>query len=284
MKIVTFKKPLPLKNDGNLEIVFIGVGSAFSTKLYNNNLLLIKGDTHILVDFGFTGPFALPKTTGLKIPDIGVLLPTHSHTDHIGGIEYLALYDRYISGKMKGGQKLKMIISGEYKEILWNLSLRGGMEWNETNNFGDRLELTDYFDVIRPKYIEHEPRLRMELQFNDIHLELFGTNHIPDNAISPTQAFFSLGLFVDGRVFISGDTKFDRPLLDHYASRSEILFHDTSFMPNPVHASIEELRKLPKKIKEKMYLMHYGDNFEDVDISGFAGLVKLGYKYIFPQR
>ena len=284
MKIVKFKKPLSLKNNGELSIVFIGVGSAFSTKLFNNNLLLIKGDTHILVDFGLTGPFALPKTTGLKISDIEVLLPTHSHTDHIGGIEYLALYDRYLSGKMKEGQKVKLITSGEYKEILWNFSLRGGMEWNETNNFGDRLELADYFEIIRPKYIEHEPRLRMQLQFGSIHLELFSTNHIPDNATSLTQAFLSFGLFVDGRVFISGDTKFDRALIDLYEPQAEAIFHDTSFMPNPVHASLDELKTLPKNIKQKMFLMHYGDNFEQVDISGFAGFAQLGNKYVFEEK
>ncbi|NQW29443.1 MAG: hypothetical protein HQ472_02895 [Ignavibacteria bacterium] len=49
------ENPLSLKNDGKLEVVFLGTGTAFAKDLYQTNLLLIKGDTHILVDFGMTG-------------------------------------------------------------------------------------------------------------------------------------------------------------------------------------------------------------------------------------
>ena len=177
--------------------------------------------------------------------------------------------------------KLKMILSEEYEQILWNMSLRGGMEWNETSTKGQRLTFNDYFDSIRPKTLETSPRLVLEINFNGINIELFGTNHIPEDAESQSQAFMTFGLFVDNRILFSGDTKFDSLLFDRYSNKSEYIFHDSSFLPNPVHASIQELRTLPIEVKNKLFLMHYGDNWKEQDITGFAGLAKQGYKYCF---
>jgi ribonuclease BN (tRNA processing enzyme) len=87
-------------------------------------------------------------------------------------------------------------------------------------------------------------------------------------------------LFIDNKVLFTGDTKFDKELLDTYGSKSELILHDASFEPNPVHASMQKLRKLPKKLKEKTLLMHYGDNWKTQNIEGFMGLVKEGVRYI----
>jgi hydroxyacylglutathione hydrolase len=281
MKVLKAKKPLKLKNKGKVEIFFIGCGTAFGKVLYNNNFIIVKGDTHLMVDFGITGPIALREKSGLDISKIENLLITHSHTDHIGGLEYLALYNRYISQPLYNKPKLKMIISEEYEKILWNMSLRGGMEWNETSSKGKKLEFSDYFIAVQPKLVTNIPRKTLKINFDGIGIELFSTNHIPDNAESHKEAFLTFGLFVDNRILISGDTKFDRSMFDLYSDRAEIIFHDVSFDPNPVHASLEQLKTLPKEIKDKIYLMHYGDNWRKQDISDFAGLVKQGYRYIF---
>ena len=281
MKIVPVEKPLRLTNEGALEIVFLGVGGAFSQTLFNTNFLLIKGDAHLLVDFGTTGPSSLPASTGLSLSDIGAILPTHSHCDHIGGIESLALWNRYVAIPQFGKKKISMLISKEYEDILWNQSLRGGMEQNEYSSEGKPLAMHDFFDIIRPTWLEREPRLRLELDWNGIHIELFGTNHVPEQASSASSAFITHGLHIDGRVFFSGDTKFDRELLDMYADRSEYMFHDASFFSNPVHASIEELRTLPASIKEKMFLVHYGDAFAEHSVEEFKGFAQKGMRYIF---
>jgi len=89
------------------------------------------------------------------------------------------------------------------------------------------------------------------------------------------------GLFIDDRIFISGDTVYDTDLIDLYADRAEYMFHDCSFMPNPVHASLPELRMLHVEIKKKMFLMHYPDKSADHDFMGFAGLTRQGVRYIF---
>lgn len=52
-------------------------------------------------------------------------------------------------------------------------------------------------------------------------------------------------------------------------------------MANPVHASIDELRTLDKSIRDKMLLMHYSDDYEGQDTTGFMGLAFEGVRYVF---
>ena len=281
MKIVPIDGKLSLTNDGNLEVFFIGTGSAFAKTHYQTNFLIIKGDKHVLIDFGTTGPVALEATTGLEVPDIEVFLPTHSHCDHIGGVEYLALMNRYVGIKYLNKPKLTMLINEPYEKVLWEMSLRGGMEWNEVNGEGKRLGFDDFFDVVRPTLKITEPREIWEVNYGDIHIELFRTNHIPEQAPSSEEAFITFGLYIDNRIFISGDTKFDQELIDMYAHRSEWMFHDTQIHPNPVHACLPELKTLPATITKKMFLVHYPDTAQTNPIDEFAGWAQQGIRYIF---
>ena len=158
--------------------------------------------------------------------------------------------------------------------------MKGGLEWNEASEKG-KMELHDYFDIFLAEPISTHFRSKYQIDFGGIHLEFFGTNHIPDLAKTQKQAFYSFGLMIDDRIMYSGDTKFDKSLLDIYAEKSEIIFHDCSFVANPVHASLDELKILPKNWKKKMYLMHYGEDWDNYDISDFAGLAREGVRYIF---
>ncbi|MFA6536200.1 MAG: MBL fold metallo-hydrolase [Candidatus Paceibacterota bacterium] len=273
---------LSLTNDGNLEVFFIGTGSAFARKHFQTNLLLIKGKEHLMVDFGMTGPLALATTARLDHGEINNLLISHSHADHIGGLECLALNRRYVGIPFQKRPKLKMIITEAYQEVLWDRSLRGGMEWNEEEeNSHKRLCFTDFFDPIRPGWLKKQPREVYEVNFGGMHIEMFRTKHIPDKAPDWQASFVSFGLFIDGHVFISMDTRFDEDLIHEYADRSSVMFHDVQFFPGAVHAPLAELRTLPPEVKAKMHLMHYADNWETQDITGFAGWVEQGVRYIF---
>ena len=52
------RTPLKLSNDGELSLFWLGVGSAFSKLHYQTNLLIIKGEDHLLVDCGTKAPQA----------------------------------------------------------------------------------------------------------------------------------------------------------------------------------------------------------------------------------
>lgn len=282
MKITRFddKPLLEAAGDDDLKICFLGVGSAFAQSNHQTNLFIMQGNTYILVDFGMTGPTALAKL-GLQPTDIECILPTHSHADHVGGIECLALMNRYVGIPFMKKPKLKMIITEEYQRILWDYTLRGGLEWNERDDeTGRKLDFTDFFDVVRPSWFAHKPREIWEVDYGPIHLEIFRTKHIPEASSDWETSFVSYGLLINDRVLISGDTRLDMDLLNHYSDRVETIFHDVQFFPGAVHAPLEDIKEhVSEKDKAKMLLIHYADNYNEQDISGFQGFAEQGIIY-----
>lgn len=282
MKILPREGKLSLTNDGLLELFFIGVGTAFARTLYQTNLLIIKGNTHVMVDFGMTGPEALRRTTGLEPTDIATILPTHTHADHVGGLECLGLMNRYVGRRFLNKPKLGMIITEEFQRRLWDVTLRGGMEWNERDRYGRKLSFTDFFDPIRPRWKPNQPRETWTVEHGELQIELFRTRHIPEQAESWEEAFVSYGLYIEEhRFFFSGDTQFDRDLIDIYAPKSDVMFHDVQFHAGGVHAPFEDLKTLPPEVQEKTYFTHYPDTWKDQDIAGFAGFVLQEHRYVF---
>ncbi len=269
-----------LQNDGQLWIYFLGCGSAFSRRHNQNNLLIVKGDHHLLVDCGTTCGRALARTN-LSVLDINDVVITHSHADHVGGLEELILLNRYVTRT-----RPRIYIPATYQKILWNQTLRGGAEYNERHD-GEGLSFTDYWEVVRPKRVPAVARNGHTFSVGDIHIRTFRTRHYPEQATTWEDAMYSIGLVIDERVIFSGDTQFDRNLLPEVepSGGAEAIFHDVQFFPGGIHASLDQLAKLPKRYRSRIHLMHYGDNFEDklgdIDTQGFGGLVKEQVIYEF---
>jgi len=89
-----YQNPLPLTTDGHLRIIFLGVGAAFSNKMFQANIIIVKGETALFVDLGTKATLKLAEF-GRSVHDVKDLLVTHSHADHIGSVEELALKRRY---------------------------------------------------------------------------------------------------------------------------------------------------------------------------------------------
>jgi hydroxyacylglutathione hydrolase len=248
--------------------------------LFQNNLLIIKGEDHLLIDCGTVCSRAFSQYH-LPIFNIKNFLITHSHADHIGGLEEVALMGRYFVKK-----KPKMIISEEYQDILWNRSLKGGCGYNERNINGRLLNFTDFFEVIRPVKINGAPREMMEMDINSIHIKLFRTMHIPDSAKTWEDSFITYGIIIDNRLLYTSDTRFDPALFDDIIKtvpEIEYIMHDCQLFTGGVHASYQELLNLDVKIRNKMILMHYGDNYLDfhAEEDGFLGFARQGHYYHF---
>jgi ribonuclease BN (tRNA processing enzyme) len=257
-KVCQNKKPLELSTeDGHLRVVFIGVGSAFAKRNRQSNILVIQGQHHVLIDCGTQGPLAL-NDLGLDVLKVRCYLPTHSHADHIGGYEEIALMNRYNRPKPT---KPEMIVIRDYQDILWSKSLSGGAEFCEANQ-GRSLQITDFFDILRPKAVAQHGRKCWTYQHGPMEVTLMRTRHFPDTAISVDESQWCCGIKINDKVWISGDTMFDTEYPTRFHQDVEVMFHDCQLFKGGVHASYEELMTLPKEIRGKMYLYHYNDNHD----------------------
>ncbi len=273
-------RKLSLTNKGGLDLFFLGVGSAFTKQQYHTSLLAIKGEDHLLIDCGHRCPQAM-HDVGLPVTDVRNILITHSHADHIGGLEELAIMGRYFSKR-----RPLMVINETFQHLLWETSLRGGLGHNERTAH-KVLTFDDFFEVKRPAKIPTYGRDTFTVNVGTIGIKMVRTKHIPDTAPDWQSSFWSCGVIIDDRVFFSSDTRYDPSLVIDYDREFnfEAIFHDCQFFNGGVHAGIDELNQLPTEIKEKLYLMHYGDNWKQFEKTamkyGFAGFTQEHAYYRF---
>ena len=79
--------PTSTSQPGAFSVHFIDVGQG-------DAILVEAGDADILVDGGPSGSAVLSYLAGQEVPDIDLMVATHPHADHIGGLDdVLAQYD-----------------------------------------------------------------------------------------------------------------------------------------------------------------------------------------------
>jgi ribonuclease BN (tRNA processing enzyme) len=273
-------RPLPLTSAGSLDLTFIGSGGAFSKKFFQNNLLVAKGEDHLLVDCGSRAPEAL-SLLGLSVAQVQNYLITHTHADHIGGLEEVMLVNRYFAKR-----KTRMVVTDELRDALWDMSLRGGASFNERS--GRRyLEFSDFWDQVRPARVRGADRELCEARVGGIEVRLFRTMHIPDSSADWKSSFASYGLILDRRVLFTSDTRYDPRMIEELDAEYgfEAIFHDCQSFTGGVHASLDELSGLPPGIRARTRLMHYGDKIEEqlprIAELGFAGIAEQWRTYRF---
>jgi ribonuclease BN (tRNA processing enzyme) len=279
MKTRHFVSNIELTNSGNLSLFFLGTGNAFTKTAFQTNLLIIKGQDHLLVDCGTLCSYAFENMYNGRITDVKNLLLTHPHADHIGGVEELALAGKYINKRL-----VNLVITDEFKKCLWEESLKGGIQYSEEG----KMTFDDYFNQIKPVRIQKKPFEMFETNVGSINIKLFRTRHVTTRKNSLKHSQISYGLIIDDRILFTADTQFNpeqlKFLLDKYKN-IEVIFHDCDVMgySRGVHAAYDELVTLPKEIKAKTYLSHYSEAVSTIDalVDGFAGLAKHWVYYDF---
>lgn len=218
-----------------MEILVLGTGTAFSHQHYNTNFLISWNNTNLLVDCGLRCPTAFHKL-GIPISRIQNIFITHTHADHIGGLEEVALNCKYYFNTHPN-----IYLPEAIRYSLWENSLKGGLQYNVTGYFG----LEDYFE---PHTVQHS------FMIDQMQFELLPTVHIGDMP--------SYGLLFNDIAY-SSDTIFNRDWILQILERARILIHDCSFTRNPVHAYYQELLTLPRRLYHRIYLTHYNDDSQD---------------------
>ncbi|MDP3273779.1 MAG: MBL fold metallo-hydrolase [Deltaproteobacteria bacterium] len=224
-----------------LAVRVVGVGDAFTAQYHHACLLFERDGERLLID----APPALARalkdlgTRGgelVSLDSIDRVLITHVHGDHVGGLEQLLFWRRFVTQR-----KCSVYAIPEVLNDLWDGRLRGGMEQlMDRDHHIRKLSLTDYADL-HPLEGETARIGPFELSWrNTIH-------HVPTSALRVRADNATIGY--------SADTAFDPTLID-WLNQSDLFFHETNL---GVHTPIESLLTLAPTTRERMRLIHYTD-------------------------
>lgn len=251
------------------QLQFIGTGSAFTLGdgNYQSNMVL-QSDTkqNLLIDCGSDARKALFEQ-GLSYKDVHSVYISHLHSDHIGGLEWLAFVTKY---DPSCAQPI-LYISPDLAEDLWTKSLSGGLCSSDDPD----VNLSTYFQVeLIQNQLFHWEGLVIEI-FHAPHV-CCGTHELPS---------YGLHFIANGKnVLLSTDIKFLPEYMKKLYDEADIIFQDceTHLFKTGVHAHYTDLRTLDKAIKNKMWLYHYQPGaLPDAVADGFKGFVKKGQIFDF---
>ncbi|RJP35120.1 MAG: MBL fold metallo-hydrolase [Phycisphaerales bacterium] len=286
-----------------LTLTFLGTGSAFAKRNFNSNALVeawrdgpdrqSAPDATLLIDFGVTGPLALHALMGVAgfeylrcgasadYRRIERVFVTHTHFDHVGGLEELAFCNLHVQRDDGGEPRRPMLLSGApVIERLWEQSLRGGLGVLH----GRAACLEDYFEAAA---IDVGDGRGFRL-LDRYRLDLFATDHI---RLAEPYDWPSYGLCVrdesSGRSsFYSGDTRHDPAAFGPMLAAADVSFHEVQLgdEEDPVHARLDQLRLWPPEVRRRIWLYHYSDDWDAprfASVAGeFAGFARPGRRYV----
>ena len=252
-----------MSKNKKMEIIPIGVGSAFAMKNFQSNLLIKNNGKNLLIDVGTDIRFAL-KEQKLSYKDIDAIYISHLHADHLGGIECLGFCSYFDPSK----DKIKLYGHRDVLTRAWDSCWSGGL----TSVQGKVMGLRDYFEVT---YLEDNGQFVWE----NINFSIVQSVHIM-NGYSIVPSF---GLMINeqgtpDKIYITSDAQFNPNQIKDFYKQADVIIQDCETAPylSGVHANYVELKTLDEATKKKMFLIHYQDNVDDAFkekalVDGFKG-------------
>jgi ribonuclease BN (tRNA processing enzyme) len=137
--------------------------------------------------------------------------------------------------------------------------------------------LNDYFNV---ETLVHNDNKHASFTRCGVRFELVRDDHIyvEKKFDIPSYGLIMEKLDTGKKIFYTGDTKHDYETYQWIFKHVDTIFHDCQLFDQPaaVHATYNELKTLPDDIRAKIWLMHYGDNYEQFNPvqDGFRGFAK----------
>lgn len=256
-----------------MRLTFAGTGSAFCTGIDNfqSNMVLeapVAGQNRparMLIDCGSDARHSLGGL-GFLPNDFDAVYISHLHSDHIGGLEWLALANYFIFEK----HRIELLAVEELLDPLWEHCLRGGLEVSDHGNS----KLATYFDV-SPLHVG------TSFSWHGAKFDIHPVEHV----VTEQQRMLSYALFGEigsRRFFLTTDAIFNPDAHMPLYRKADIIFQDCEVGPrhSGVHAHYDQLCTLPDDIRAKMWLYHYqGCEKPDAIKDGFAGFIDPGQSF-----
>lgn len=252
-----------------ITLTFLGSGSAFTVGSgnFHSNILLSSENSKFLIDCGSDIRFSAYEQ-GLSFDDFNEVYVSHLHGDHAGGLEWLGI-NRKLNSNLP-----KPILHSHSSLIqpLWENVLSGGMSTIEDRD----VTLEDFFKV---DSLEDDE----DFFWQGLRFHLVRTAHYQKNEeLAPSYGIFIIGK--NKKIFITTDAQFTPEQFQQYFEEAGLIFHDCEILDKPsgVHATYDQLKTLPEKIKKKMWLYHYNStDLPDAKKDGFLGFVCKGQQFTF---
>jgi ribonuclease BN (tRNA processing enzyme) len=233
-------------------LIPLGVGEAFTARYYTSCLALGVDNQWLLIDCphpvrkllregsakaGFSPPLDLGQVVAAVV--------SHLHADHCSGLEDFGYFSYFVLGR-----RATLLMHPEASSRLWNGLLAAGMEHTQATAEAPPVQrqLSDYFDLIA---LDQD----RSVEFGPFSIECRRTIHgIPTFAFRITASGRSLGF--------SADTAYD-PSLIEWLSTADLIVHEvTTLVHTGVHTPYEKLAVLPERLRRKMRVTHYPDDFD----------------------
>lgn len=221
-----------------MELKVLGSGNAFNQQARLNSSYLIKASVgNILIDCGFTVPFALQQNK-IEFSDIDYILITHYHGDHYAGLAAVLLGLKYVSKREK---PLTIIGPGDVKSKTFELLK---VLYPGTEKLVDELPL-EFISV------DNEGE---EVDLGDFKVEVFQMIH--SDAADPVAYLLNIeGL----KLGFSGDTCWHDGIVEFLVKSDKVILEcNFAEKVGEGHISIEELEDslAVQEMKPNIHLTH----------------------------
>jgi ribonuclease BN (tRNA processing enzyme) len=222
--------------DASVHIQFLGTGDAFGSGGLDQTCFLVRTSTrHILMDCGCSGLISLKKH-GIDPIDIDVIMVSHLHGDHYGGIPFFLLEQSF-------SKRTKPLV------IVGPQNIKNSVIQLGSSLFSGSSLTSSPFPV---NYVEYTENKRLQL-FPDWSLEVFPVLHVAETRPH------ALRLNLDGTIIAySGDTTWTDVLLK-VADRADLFICECYTLRKglKIHMSYQALQQNAHRFTcRQLYLTH----------------------------
>jgi ribonuclease BN (tRNA processing enzyme) len=224
-----------------MHLQFVGSGDAFgSGGRFNTCLHVVGGGTNFLIDCGASSLIAL-KRLGIDRNAIDLILLSHYHADHCGGVPFFMLDAQFVARRTR-----PLTIAGPPPIKEWSARL---ME----TAFAGSSRSAKKFEVSLVELAPGAP-----WRFKDIEIRSARVSHG-----TPPESYHGYRVAIDGKVLAySGDTEWTDSLIE--LGRDADLFVSEAYVydkPVPMHLAYRQLvEKLPLIRPKRLIITHMSDD------------------------